>query len=211
MAIELNSLQQGIQSMLSDITNRQINKIASDIKVQAASRKAAGRIDSRNPETQGVRILFSDASSTGKTLAASRLATKIGLPLYRVDLGALVSKYIGETEKNLNEVFAKAERERLVLFFDEADALFGKRTDVKDSNDQYANLETSYLLERLDNYSGIVIIASNLHDSSFIRRFEFVVEVDTDEENTKSTDVKKTKELKSKSSIERPHRLRQLS
>lgn len=197
--------------MLSDITNRQINKIASDIKVQAASRKAAGRIDSRNPETQGVRILFSDASSTGKTLAASRLATKIGLPLYRVDLGALVSKYIGETEKNLNEVFAKAERERLVLFFDEADALFGKRTDVKDSNDQYANLETSYLLERLDNYSGIVIIASNLHDSSFIRRFEFVVEVDTDEENTKSTDVKKTKELKSKSSIERPHRLRQLS
>ncbi len=99
----------------------------------------------------GIRILFTGSSGTRKTLAASYIASRLSLPLYRVDLAALTSKYIGETEKNLSKVFSKAENKDWILFFDEADALFGKRTDVSDAHDKYANQETDYLLQRIED------------------------------------------------------------
>ena len=109
----------------------------------------------------GVRALFVGPSGTGKTLAVGWMATRLGLPLYRVDLASVTSKYIGETEKNLAQLFARAEHSEVVLLFDEADSLFGKRTDVKDSNDRFANAQTNYLLSRIESYEGIAILTSN--------------------------------------------------
>ncbi len=123
--------------------------------------------------------LFAGNDGTGKTLAAGVIARDLGLPLYRVDLAAVVSKYIGETEKNLRRVFDAAERGGAILFFDEADALFGKRTDVKDSHDRYANIEVNYLLQRMESHQGLVILASNMKnnlDPAFLRRLRYVVE-----------------------------------
>lgn len=128
---------------------------------------------------QGVRCLMIGPSGTGKTLAASWLATRLGLPLYRVDLAAVVSKYIGETEKNLAALLARAEHSEIVLLFDEADSLFGKRTEVKDSNDRFANSQTNYLLQRIEFYRGIVLLTSNSRDrfdSAFTRRLDKIVE-----------------------------------
>ncbi len=128
---------------------------------------------------QGVRSLMTGQSGTGKTLAASWLATQLGLPLYRVDLAAVVSKYIGETEKNLAALLARAEHSEIVLLFDEADSLFGKRTDVKDSNDRFANSQTNYLLQRIEFYRGIVFLTSNSRDrfdSAFTRRLDKIIE-----------------------------------
>lgn len=127
----------------------------------------------------GVRALFTGASGTGKTLAAGWLATRLGLPLFRVDLAAVVSKYIGETEKNLAQLFAHAEAADLVLLFDEADALFGKRTDVKDANDRFANQQTNYLLQRIESFEGIALLTSNSRgrfDSAFTRRLDAILE-----------------------------------
>jgi hypothetical protein len=127
----------------------------------------------------GLCALFVGPSGTGKSLAAAWLATRLALPLYRVDLAALTSKYIGETEKNLARLFARAEHGEVVLLFDEADALFGKRTDVKDSNDRYANGQTNYLLQRIESFEGIAILTSNSRtrfDSAFARRLDTVVE-----------------------------------
>ncbi len=127
----------------------------------------------------GVRALFYGPSGTGKTLAVGWLATKLGLPLYRVDLASVTSKYIGETEKNLAQLFARAENAEVVLLFDEADALFGKRTDVKDSNDRYANAQTNYLLQRIESFEGIAVLTSNgraRFDSAFSRRLDAVIE-----------------------------------
>ncbi|WP_426105216.1 ATP-binding protein [Massilia sp. TSP1-1-2] len=126
----------------------------------------------------GISALFSGGSGTGKTLAAEVLANELRLDLFRVDLAALVSKYIGETEKNLSKVFEAAEASGAILLFDEADALFGKRSEVKDSHDRYANLEVSYLLQRLETYRGLAILTTNLKqaiDSAFQRRIRFVV------------------------------------
>ncbi|GAA3634198.1 hypothetical protein GCM10022200_16760 [Microbacterium awajiense] len=109
---------------------------------------------------RGFRALFSGPSGTGKTLAAQALATELDQPLYRVDLSRLASRYIGETEKNLDALFDRAEQGGWILFFDEADALFGKRTDVRDAHDRYANLEVSYLRQRLEAHPGAVIIAA---------------------------------------------------
>src|SRR2546430_13862603 len=106
----------------------------------------------------GVRALFVGPSGTGKTLAAGWLATRLGLPLYRVDLASVTSKYIGETEKNLAQLLARAEQAEVILLFDEADSLFGKRTDITDSNDRFANAQTNYLLQRIENYDGIVLL-----------------------------------------------------
>lgn len=131
------------------------------------------------PGGRGVRMLFCGPPGTGKTLSAEVLAHELGTDLILVDLSRLVSKWIGETEKNLAEVFAAAERSRAVLFFDEADALFGKRTEISDAHDRYANLETAYLLTRLEHYEGLAILATNLRrniDAAFMRRLEFVVE-----------------------------------
>ena len=126
----------------------------------------------------GITALFSGPSGTGKTLAAEVLAHALGLDLYHIDLSAVVSKYIGETEKNLRRVFDAAEAGGAVLLFDEADALFGKRSEVKDSHDRYANLEVSYLLQRMEAYRGLAILTTNLKsalDDAFERRLRFRV------------------------------------
>lgn len=127
---------------------------------------------------RGVRALFTGGSGTGKTLAAKILAAELGMDLYRVDLAAVVNKYIGETEKNLHRVLSRAEELDVILLLDEGDALLGKRTEVKSANDRYANLETNYLLQRLENYQGIVLITTNAGeniDTAFRRRMDVVV------------------------------------
>jgi ATP-dependent 26S proteasome regulatory subunit len=127
----------------------------------------------------GISALFAGASGTGKTLASEVLAHALRLDLYRIDLSSVVSKYIGETEKNLRRIFDAAEEGGVVLLFDEADALFGKRSEVKDSHDRYANIEVSYLLQRIESYSGLAILTTNLKqalDSAFLRRIRFVVQ-----------------------------------
>jgi hypothetical protein len=127
----------------------------------------------------GVRALFVGPSGTGKTFAASWLASRLCAPLYRVDLAAVTSKYIGETEKNLAQLLAQAEHEEIVLLFDEADSMFGKRTDVKDANDRFANAQTNFLLQRIEAFDGIVILTSNSRsriDAAFTRRIDAVIE-----------------------------------
>ncbi len=127
----------------------------------------------------GVKALFTGPSGTGKTLAASWLATRLGLPLYRVDLASITSKYIGETEKNLSQLLGRAEQDDVVLLFDEADSLFGKRTDVKDANDRFANAQTNYLLQRIETYGGVVVLTSNSKarfDSAFTRRLDVMID-----------------------------------
>jgi hypothetical protein len=127
----------------------------------------------------GISALFAGPSGTGKTTAAEVIAKELNLDLYRIDLSAVVSKYIGETEKNLRRVFDAAEGGGAILLFDEADALFGKRSDVKDSHDRHANIEVSYLLQRMEAYRGLAILTTNLKgalDSAFLRRIRFVVQ-----------------------------------
>ncbi|HYD09297.1 MAG TPA: ATP-binding protein, partial [Acidimicrobiales bacterium] len=127
----------------------------------------------------GLVALFAGASGTGKTMTAEVIAGDLGLDLYRVDLAAITSKWIGETEKNLERIFSAASAGNLVLFFDEADAVFGKRSEVKESNDRYANMEVSYLLQRLETYDGLVILATNLQsniDKAFLRRVHVSVD-----------------------------------
>jgi hypothetical protein len=128
---------------------------------------------------KGLGVLFSGPSGTGKTMAAEIIASTLGLELYKVDLSVVVSKYIGDTEKNLSRIFTEAETSNAILFFDEADALFGKRSGVKDSHDRYANIEIGYLLQRMEEYDGVVILATNLRknmDEAFVRRLQFTVE-----------------------------------
>jgi SpoVK/Ycf46/Vps4 family AAA+-type ATPase len=134
---------------------------------------------------KGLNIMFSGASGTGKTMAAEVIASELGLDLYKIDLSMVVSKYIGETEKNLNRIFKEAEQSNAILFFDEADALFGKRSEVRDSHDRYANIEISYLLQKMEENEGIVIMATNLSqniDDAFMRRMHFNVEFPFPEE-----------------------------
>jgi ATPase family associated with various cellular activities (AAA) len=128
---------------------------------------------------KGLTALFAGAPGTGKTMAAEVIATDLGLDLYRIDLSQIVSKYIGETEKNLDRIFQAAATANAILFFDEADALFGKRSDVKDAHDRYANIEVGYLLQKIETYEGLAILATNLRqnlDDAFIRRLQFIVE-----------------------------------
>jgi hypothetical protein len=128
---------------------------------------------------RGISALFSGPSGTGKTMAAEVLAHELRLDLFRIDLSGVVSKYIGETEKNLRKVFDAAEESGAILFFDEADALFGKRSEVKDSHDRYANIEVNYLLQRMEDYRGLAILATNMKshlDQAFLRRLRFVIE-----------------------------------
>ncbi len=126
----------------------------------------------------GISALFAGESGTGKTMAAEVIANALRLNLYRIDLSAVVSKYIGETEKNLRRLFDAAEDGSAILFFDEADALFGKRSEVKDSHDRYANIEINYLLQRMEAYGGLAILATNMKsalDTAFLRRLRFIV------------------------------------
>jgi len=127
----------------------------------------------------GINALFAGESGTGKTMAAEVIANELGLDLYRIDLSAVVNKYIGETEKNLRKLFDAAEESGAILFFDEADSLFGKRSEVKDSHDRYANIEVNYLLQRMESYRGLAILATNMKsalDKAFMRRLRFIVE-----------------------------------
>ena len=127
----------------------------------------------------GLSVLFCGSPGTGKTMAAEALASALKLPIYRVDLSQVVNKYIGETEKNLKRIFDAAELSDCILFFDEADALFGKRTEVKDAHDRFANIEISYLLERMERFKGLAILATNRRkdlDEAFMRRLRYVIE-----------------------------------
>lgn len=133
----------------------------------------------RAGRAQGMIAMFAGESGTGKTLAARVLAAELGLELFRIDLATVVSKWLGETEKNLERVFAAAEGANAVLFFDEADAVFGRRSDVQDSHDRYANLQTSFLLQRIERHEGPVLLATNMRgniDEAFLRRMDAVVE-----------------------------------
>ena len=133
----------------------------------------------KNSRGLGISALFAGASGTGKTLAAEVLGNELNLDVYRIDLSSVVSKYIGETEKNLRRIFDAAEGCGAILLFDEADALFGKRSEVKDSHDRYANMEVSYLLQRIESYRGLAILTTNLKndlDQAFLRRIRFIVQ-----------------------------------
>ena len=142
--------------------------------------RRAGASPRKSSRGLGISALFAGASGTGKTMAAEVLANELRLDLYRIDLAAVVSKYIGETEKNLRRVFDAAEDGGAILLFDEADALFGKRSEVKDSHDRYANIEVSYLLQRMEAYRGLAILTTNLKAArstrAFLRRLRFVVQ-----------------------------------
>src|SRR5262249_933951 len=127
----------------------------------------------------GLVALFSGESGTGKTRSAEVIAADVGVNMYKVDLSAVISKWVGETERHLGQIFDSTENSDSILFFDEADAIFGKRTEVSDSKDRYANIEVSYLLQRVEEYSGIVILSSNLRsaiDEAFLRRMQFGIQ-----------------------------------
>lgn len=129
---------------------------------------------------RGLNILFTGPPGTGKTMLAQVIANELSLKLFRVDLSAISSKYIGETEENLAEIFNQAEKTNCILFFDEMDSLFGKRGDVQSSNDKYANMETSYILQRLEQYNGVVLMATNYLsniDEAFMRRIHFIFHI----------------------------------
>ena len=128
---------------------------------------------------KGVSMLFYGPPGTGKTMGAQVIANQLSMELYKVDLSSVMSKYIGETEKNLGKIFDEVKKSRSILFFDEADALFGKRTEVKDSHDKYANAETAYLLQKIEEYQGVVVLATNYmqnFDEAFKRRIKFMIE-----------------------------------
>ena len=134
---------------------------------------------------KGLNVLFAGQSGTGKTMAADIIAADLGLELYKVDLSTIVSKYIGETEKNLDLIFTAAREANAILFFDEADSIFGKRSEVKDAHDRYANIEVGYLLQKMEEYDGVVILATNLRknmDDAFIRRLHAVIDFPFPEE-----------------------------
>lgn len=136
-------------------------------------------LDLRSKIKPGYRSLFFGPPGTGKTFTAALLGKHTGYDVYRIDLSLIISKYIGETEKNLTQIFDRAENKKWILFFDEADALFGKRTQVKDAHDRYANQEVSFLLQRVEDYNGLVILATNLKsniDEAFARRFQSIID-----------------------------------
>ena len=164
--------------VLPEDTLAQLKEIAMRLRHQATVFDSWGYGD-KLAYGKGLAALFVGESGTGKTMAADIIAGELGLDLYRIDLSSVVSKYIGETEKNLERIFSEATTSNAILFFDEADALFGKRGDVKDSHDRYANLEVSYLLQRVEQFEGITILASNLQaniDEAFVRRLSFIIE-----------------------------------
>jgi hypothetical protein len=160
--------------VLTPATREELARLAARCRVREALPPAPGEVASC-----AVRALFAGPSGTGKTLAARWLATQLGLPLVVVDLAAVTSKWVGETEKNLAQVFARAEASSAILLFDEADSLFGARTDVGSANDRFANNQTNYLLARIETFEGIVLLTSNARqrlDAAFARRLDTVIE-----------------------------------
>jgi SpoVK/Ycf46/Vps4 family AAA+-type ATPase len=163
--------------VLPDSTTAGLREIANQVRHRALVHEQWG-FTSRGSRGLGVTALFTGESGTGKTLAAEVLAGDLGLDLYRVDLSAVISKYIGETEKNLRQIFDAADAGGVILLFDEADALFGKRSEVRDSHDRYANVEVSYLLQRMEAYDGLAILTTNNKvalDRAFHRRVRFIL------------------------------------
>jgi SpoVK/Ycf46/Vps4 family AAA+-type ATPase len=159
-------------------TQTRIRELASAIRFRHVVYAEWG-FERRIASGRGVKALFAGGSGTGKTMTASVIAQDLALDLYKIDLSSIVSKYIGETEKNLDRIFQAAQSSNAILFFDEADALFGKRSEVKDAHDRYANIEVSYLMQKVEDHEGIVILASNLSkniDEAFSRRLHYVID-----------------------------------
>jgi hypothetical protein len=164
--------------VLPEAQRRVLREVAVHVRQRARVYEAWG-FAAKGARGLGISALFAGASGTGKTMAAEVLANELRLDLYRIDLSQVVSKYIGETEKNLRLVFDAAEEGGAILLFDEADALFGKRSEVKDSHDRYANIEVSYLLQRMEAYRGLAILTTNTKnalDPAFMRRIRFIVQ-----------------------------------
>jgi len=182
---QLNELAQPIvpkaswhELVLPERERQMLREMAAQVRQQAKVYDTWA-FATRGTHGMGISALFAGPSGTGKTLAAEVLAHELRLDLYRIDLSQVVSKYIGETEKNLRQVFDAAEAGSAILLFDEADSLFGKRSDVKDARDRYANLEVSYLLQRMETYRGLAILTTNLKksiDPAFLRRLRFMVQ-----------------------------------
>ena len=164
--------------VLPDDRMAQLSEISNQVLFQHVVYEEWG-LAKKSSLGRGVAALFAGQSGTGKTMAAEVIANDLGLDVYKIDLSGLVSKYIGETEKNLARVFEEASDTNAILFFDEADAVFGKRSEVRDSHDRYANIEVSYLLQKMEEYDGIVVLATNLRsnlDEAFLRRMRAIVE-----------------------------------
>jgi ATP-dependent 26S proteasome regulatory subunit len=164
--------------VLPEPQRRTLREVAAHVRQRTRVYEAWG-FAARGARGLGISALFAGASGTGKTMAAEVLANELRLDLYRIDLSQVVSKYIGQTEKNLRRVFDAAEEGGAILLFDEADALFGKRSEVRDSHDRYANIEVSYLLQRMEAYRGLAILTTNMKDAldrAFMRRIRFVVQ-----------------------------------
>ena len=164
--------------VVGDDVLAQLRELASQVQQRAQVYEAWG-FGAQLGRGRGIAALFAGASGTGKTMAAEILAAHLELDLYRIDLAGVVNKYIGETEKNLRRIFDAAERSGAILFFDEADALFGTRTEVQNSHDRYANVEVNYLLQRMEEYTGLAILATNRRsalDTAFLRRLRFVID-----------------------------------
>jgi SpoVK/Ycf46/Vps4 family AAA+-type ATPase len=173
--------------VLPEDTKEQLKEVGGYIKYKGIVYADWG-FDRKLSLGKGLNVLFSGPSGTGKTMAVGIIAGEVGLDLYKIDLSSVVSKYIGETEKNLQNIFKEAETSNAILFFDEADALFGKRSEIRDSHDRYANIEINYLLQKMEEYEGIVILASNFNkniDEAFLRRMHFAIEFPLPDEKSR--------------------------
>ena len=182
---DLGSLARHIQPkytwediVLPDNQKNLLREICNQVKHQHLVWEKWG-FASKLSQGRGLNVMFSGTPGTGKTMAAEIIAQELQIDLYKIDLSQVVSKYIGETEKNLNQIFTAATHANAILLFDEADALFGKRSEVKDAHDRYANLEISYLLQKMEEYEGITILTTNLRmnmDDAFVRRLRFIID-----------------------------------
>jgi hypothetical protein len=178
LAQKINSNYTWADIVLPPEQVEQLGEICNQVKYRHVVYDQWG-FEHKNLLGKGLNALFSGPSGTGKTMAAGIISNELKLDLYKIDLSAVVSKYIGETEKNLNHIFKEARNSNSILFFDEADSLFGKRSEVRDSHDRYANIEIAYLLQKMEEYDGIVILATNLGkniDEAFARRLHFSIE-----------------------------------
>jgi hypothetical protein len=178
LAVRTRSAHSWTDLVLAPATFEQIKDIVSSIRLRHQVFSGWG-FNKRLVSGTGMVILFSGAAGTGKTMTAGIMARDLGLDLYKIDLSGVVSKYIGETEKNLDRIFQAARSANAILFFDEADALFGKRSEVRDAHDRYANIEVAYLLQKMEEHDGVVIMATNLSknlDEAFARRMQYIVE-----------------------------------
>lgn len=178
LAQRIESGSQWDDLVLPDIQRDTLREIIAHVRQRAKVYETWG-FGGKSGRGLGITALFAGASGTGKTMAADIIAQELHLDLYRIDLSSIISKYIGETEKNLRRVFDSAEAGGSILLFDEADALFGKRSEVKDSHDRHANIEVAYLLQRMEAYRGLAILTTNLKsslDQAFLRRIRFVIQ-----------------------------------